>query len=148
MLRMRIILLPPNINEGDFYFTPTDLKSIRFGLGAIKGTGESAIQNIVNSRKTGPFKDLFDFCERIDRRVVNRRSIESLVRAGAFDVLNKNRCSIVSSVGLALEAAEQAARSEGQANLFSMTDNETTGRLLLDRKPWGLEQSYREEKTH
>ncbi len=142
-----IILLPPNINEGDFYFTPTDLKSIRFGLGAIKGTGESAIQNIVNSRKTGPFDNLFDFCERIDRRVVNRRSIESLVRAGAFDTLNKNRCSIFSSVGLALEAAEQAARSEGQANLFSMTDNATTGRVLLNKKPWGLEQSYREEKN-
>ena len=86
-------------------------------------------------------------CERIDRRVVNRRSIESLVRAGAFDSLNKNRCSIFSSVGLALEAAEQAARSEGQANFFSMTDNATTGRVLLNKKPWGLEQSYREEKN-
>jgi len=98
-------ILAPDINTGMYEFTPimdeentqqapistqqtqhrSPLRTIRYGLGAVRGTGESAIQIIVEARKTGPFKDLFDFCGRVDRRQVNRRAIEALIRAGAFD---------------------------------------------------------------
>ncbi|MEY3725344.1 MAG: hypothetical protein RLZZ365_1279, partial [Pseudomonadota bacterium] len=88
-------ILPPDINTGMYEFTPIaqpndqeqslGIRTIRYGLGAVRGTGEGAIQIIVEARKAGPFKDLFDFCARVDRRQVNRRSIEALIRAGAFD---------------------------------------------------------------
>ncbi len=139
-------LMTPNINEGEYNFVPTDKMTIRFGLGAIKGTGESAIKNIVEARNHKAFIDIFDFCERVDRRIVNRRSIESLARAGAFDTINDNRCQVVSSIGFALEAAEQLARSEGQATLFATTGREISGRVLFDANSWTLEQSYRKEK--
>jgi len=70
------------------------------------------------ARKDGPFRDLFDFCERIDKRVVNRRVVEALVRAGAFDCVNRDRASLFASVGIALEAAEQRERHAQQVNLF------------------------------
>ncbi|MCC5310587.1 hypothetical protein LMO80_14565, partial [Staphylococcus aureus] len=76
------------INASQYRFAPTDAKTIRYGLGGVKGSGQGAIEDILRAREDGPFKDLFDFCERVDRRQVNRRTIEALVRAGAFDSLN------------------------------------------------------------
>ena len=114
-----IEFLPPDINAGGVRFQPTDRKTIRYGLGAIKGTGESALSAILKARaEAGPFKDLFDFCCRIDKRVVNRRVIEALIRAGAFDCLDDHRNRLLSSVGVALEAAEQAERNAHQTGLF------------------------------
>ncbi len=141
-----IKLEPPDINNGDYYFTPIDEVRIRFGLGAVKGTGEAAIRNIVESRGTQPFRDLFDFCERIDRSIVNRGSIESLVSAGALDKLHSNRNQVFSSVGLALKAAEQADRSQGQANLFSSLSGEFSGKRLVEVSPWLPERQFRHEK--
>ena len=80
----------------------------------MRGTGEAAIEAILagaRERGCGPFTDLFDFCRRVDKRVVNRRCIEALVRAGAFDGVNANRASLLASVGRAIEAAEQAERA-------------------------------------
>ncbi len=112
-------VLPPDINAGEYRFVPVDAKTIRYGLGAVKGTGESAISAILKARaERGPFSDLFDFCERIDKRIVNRRSVEALVRAGAFDAIDEHRARLLASVGIALEAAEQRARDAQQANLF------------------------------
>jgi DNA polymerase-3 subunit alpha len=92
---------------------------IRYGLGAIKGTGEAAINHIIEARKSGgPFKDLFDFCHRVDKRIVNRRVVESLIRAGAFDALDDHRARLLASVGAALDSAEQASRSANQVSLF------------------------------
>ncbi len=109
----------PDVNQGDYRFSPVDTRTIRYGLGAIKGTGEGAIQQIVAVRaKSGPFKDLFDFCQRVDKRVVNRRVIESLIRAGAFDDIEINRAGLLACVALAIESAEQASRSMNQTNLF------------------------------
>ncbi|MFO0440562.1 MAG: DNA polymerase III subunit alpha [Betaproteobacteria bacterium] len=112
-------VLAPDVNAGGYRFAPVDVKRIRYGLGGIKGTGEGAINHIVEVREAGgPFKDLFDFCHRVDKRLVNRRVVESLVRAGAFDGVNDNRAELMACVGLAMESAEQASRSASQVSLF------------------------------
>ncbi|MGH8678974.1 MAG: DNA polymerase III subunit alpha, partial [Burkholderiales bacterium] len=110
-------VLPPDIHGSEFRFVPVDDKRIRYGLGAIKGSGESAIANIVEARKGGAFKDLFDFSRRVDRRLVNRRVIESLIRAGAFDSIDDHRARLLASVGIAMEAAEQDSRAAAQVSL-------------------------------
>ena len=82
------------------------------GWARSRARGEGAIGHIIDERaRNGPFKDLFDFCHRVDKRVVNRRTVESLVRAGAFDSVNDHRASLLASVGIALESAEQASRA-------------------------------------
>ncbi|MCK9380093.1 MAG: DNA polymerase III subunit alpha [Sulfuritalea sp.] len=116
-----LIFLPPDINQSGIRFRPVDGKTIRYGLGAIKGTGESALSVILKARDGGDggaFRDLFDFCRRIDKRVVNRRVIEALIRAGAFDAIDDHRAKLLASAGVALEAAEQAERNAMQGGLF------------------------------
>ncbi len=115
-----IEVLPPDVNQSQYRFLPVARDAIRYGLGAIKGTGEGAIESIVAARNTnGPYRDLFEFCSRVDKRLVNRRVLESLVRAGAFDSINSNRASLFASIGTALEAAEQESRFASQNSLFS-----------------------------
>ncbi|MDP3037545.1 MAG: OB-fold nucleic acid binding domain-containing protein, partial [Rhodocyclaceae bacterium] len=114
--------LPPDINTGFVRFRPVDAKTIRYGLGALKGTGEAALAVILRAREAGPFVDLFEFCRRVDRRAVNRRVIESLIRAGAFDTIDDHRAKLLASVGKALEAADQAERNAHQGGLFDAPD--------------------------
>ncbi|MDP1673764.1 MAG: DNA polymerase III subunit alpha [Burkholderiales bacterium] len=115
----RLEVLAPDVNSGVYRFEPVDEKRIRYGLGGVKGTGEGAINHIVEVRTAGgPYTDLFDFCHRVDKRLVNRRVVESLVRAGAFDSVNDNRAELMACVGLALESAEQANRAASQVSLF------------------------------
>ena len=83
---MGLKLLPPDINESDDGFTPID-DAVRFGLNAIKGIGSSSVHAIMEARKSGPFTSLFDFATRVDQGSVNRRALESLITAGAFDSL-------------------------------------------------------------
>ena len=92
-----------------------------------------------SARAMAPFKDLFDFCHRVDKRIVNRRVVESLVRAGAFDTVNDHRASLLASVGIALESAEQASRAVNQVSLFG--DLEDTGILGLARRCPALERA-------
>ncbi|MBI5921391.1 MAG: DNA polymerase III subunit alpha [Betaproteobacteria bacterium] len=117
-----IAFLPPDINSGGIRFEPVDARTIRYGLGAIKGTGEAALGAILRARqaddKPAPFVDLFDFCRRIDKRTVNRRVIEALIRAGAFDALDDHRAKLLATVGVALELAAQAERNVLQGGLF------------------------------
>jgi DNA polymerase-3 subunit alpha len=130
-------VLPPDVNQSGYRFVPVNEKQIRYGLGAIKGTGEAAINVIVKMREEGgPFRDLFDFCKRVDKRLVNRRVVESLVRAGAFDALNDHRHSLLASVGIALESAEQASRSANQVSLFGEEDAaQEMGLVVVPRWP-------------
>ncbi|MDD4880804.1 MAG: DNA polymerase III subunit alpha, partial [Gallionellaceae bacterium] len=94
-LKNGLKVAPPDVNRSEYRFYPVDRATIRYGLGAIKGTGESAINNILAAReKDGPFADLYDFCRRVDRRLVNRRAIEAMARAGAFDGLHDNRAAV------------------------------------------------------
>jgi DNA polymerase-3 subunit alpha len=106
-------LLPPDINLSEYRFTPVGVPGkkatqIRYRLGAVKGSGQSAIEAIVAARQDKPFVDLFDFAKRVDKRQINRRTVESLIRAGAFDSFNADRAVLLASVGLALDSAEQA----------------------------------------
>ncbi len=98
----KVEILPPDINESNYRFMPVDNasggRSIRYGLGAIKGTGEAAVVNIIAARNDKPFTDLFDFCSRVDRRMVNRRSMEALIKAGAFDAFDPDRARLLANV--------------------------------------------------
>jgi DNA polymerase-3 subunit alpha len=141
-------ILPPDINASGYRFVPVDRRTVRYGLGAVRGTGQSAIDAFVRARGNDPFGSLFDFCRRVDKRVVNRRSIESLVRAGAFDCLERNRASLLASVGRAMEAAEAAERQASQSSLFGEADAAQTAALaLVEAKPWELKQQLTEEKV-
>jgi DNA polymerase-3 subunit alpha len=142
-----IKLLLPDVNQSNYRFEPVDGKTIRYGLGAIKGTGEAAIACIVEARKQGPFTDLFDFCHRVDKRLVNRRVVESLVRAGAFDSLNDHRASLLSSVGVALESAEQASRAAHQVSLFGELAEGAQRVALVDAPRWGEKERLQNEKA-
>ncbi|MBU1236810.1 MAG: DNA polymerase III subunit alpha [Gammaproteobacteria bacterium] len=143
-----IVFLPPDINLGGVRFQPTDGKTIRYGLGAIKGTGESALSVILKARaEGGPFIDLFDFCRRVDKRVVNRRVVEALIRAGAFDSLDDHRHKLFASVGIALEAAEQAERNAHQGGLFDMGGADDAPQThYVDVPRWGERERLLNEK--
>ncbi|MFM8501006.1 MAG: DNA polymerase III subunit alpha, partial [Fluviibacter sp.] len=118
-----LTILGPDVNHSEFRFAPVDPKTIRYGLGAVKGTGENAVNAMIAARNSGgPFKDIFDFCQRVDRRIVNRRAMEALVRAGAFDALDAERSRVLSQVALAVETAEQTAANAHQNSLFGMDD--------------------------
>jgi DNA polymerase-3 subunit alpha len=114
-------VLPPDVNQSDLAFGAVDGK-IRFGLGAIKGVGESAIEAILEARAKGPFRDLFDFCERVDSRRVNRKGLEALVKAGAFDFERRPRRQLFLSVERATErgGSAQRDRAVGQSSLFGL----------------------------
>jgi DNA polymerase-3 subunit alpha len=143
-----LTILPPDVNASEYRFLPVDRKTIRYGLGAVRGTGESAIAAIIEARKAGPFKDLFDFCSRVDKRIVNRRVVEALVRAGAFDGCDAQRWRLFATVGRALEAAEQAERAASQNSLFGEAEAPRGGdHAYVDAAPWDLRQKLLEEKT-
>lgn len=144
----KLAVLPPDVNASEYRFAPTDPKTIRYGLGGIKGSGQGAIEDILRAREERPFSDLFDFCERVDRRQVNRRTIEALIRAGAFDSLNDNRAQLLASVPIAMEAAEQKAESANQVSLFDlMGDGGDAHRPeLLDEPRWSPKRTLQEEK--
>ncbi|HEX5477277.1 MAG TPA: DNA polymerase III subunit alpha, partial [Burkholderiales bacterium] len=143
-----ISILSPDINASGYRFVPVDRGTIRYGLGAVRGTGESAISAIVEARRQAPFADLFDFCRRVDKRIVNRRVIEALVRAGAFDCLEANRARLLASAGRALEAAEQAERAASQNSLFGEAEAPRGGEhAYVNAPPWDIRQKLLEEKS-
>lgn len=123
---MGITLLPPDVNNGDFHFTVDAQDNIIYGLGAIKGLGEGPVEAIISARQAGPFKDLFDFCDRVDARKVNKRALEALVRSGALDNIGPNvdydydRAVLWAAIGEAVKTAEQSAKnaSAGMSDLF------------------------------
>ena len=145
-LLQNVKILPPDINSSDYRFKPTDEKTVAYGLGAIKGTGEAAIINIVSTRKNGPFRDLFDFCRRIDKRVVNRRAIEALIRGGAFDSLSDHRYQLIASLNAALGSAEQQARAANQNSLFGDDESVSMPVMLADVVRWSLREQLQNEK--
>ena len=142
-------VLAPDVNGGEFRFVPLDASTISYGLGAIKGTGESAISAIIAARQGGgAFKDLFDFCIRVDKRIVNRRVVEALVRAGAFDSIDAQRARLMANVGVALAAAEQHERHAQQESLFGGAGDAAHSRpALIEAQPWDERTRLREEKT-
>lgn len=123
---MGLVLLPPDVNQGEFQFTVDRQGNIIYGLGAIKGLGEGPIENIIEGRKDGAFTDLFDFCARVDSRKVNKRAFEALIRSGALDTigpgvdLDYDRAVMLAAVPEAVKAAEQSSANAkaGMADLF------------------------------
>ncbi|HEY5762368.1 MAG TPA: DNA polymerase III subunit alpha, partial [Rhodocyclaceae bacterium] len=147
-VRNRVVILGPDINASGYRFVPVDRDTIRYGLGAVKGTGENAVNAIIEARAAGPFVDLFDFCRRVDKRLVNRRAVEALIRSGAFDSLDDNRARLLASVGIALDAAEQAARDALQGGLFDgVGDAPALTPALIDAPEWDQRQRLLEEKA-
>jgi len=156
---MQLKILPPDINCCEFAFVPQDDAvagdgtpgeggAILYGLGAIKGLGQSAIEAIIQNRNEGgPFKDLFDLCKRIDLRKINRRVLESLIRAGALDGLGPHRAAIMASLSTALAEAGQHSRSQeaGQSDMFGTASAQTT--LVYNDVPeWSEGQRLEGEK--
>jgi DNA polymerase-3 subunit alpha len=147
-LQQGLKILLPDVNSSEYRFAPVDEKVIAYGLGAIKGTGQAAIENIVQARASGPFRDLFDFCRRVDKRVVNRRTVEALIRAGAFDAINDHRACLMATLDAALASADQHARAANQNSLFG--DDEADAALTekyADVPRWRLREQLAHEKT-
>ncbi len=143
-----LTLLAPDINLGTYRFFPTDERTIRYGLGAVKGTGRNAIEAIVAARKEGgSFRDLLDFVKRVDRSHVNRRAMEALIRAGAFDAIEPNRAALIATLPQAIELADKALRDAQQVNLFGDSSPEAGGSLELVNVPvWSDRERLVNEK--
>ncbi|HWT88145.1 MAG TPA: DNA polymerase III subunit alpha, partial [Candidatus Angelobacter sp.] len=144
---MSISILPPDVNESDLYFTPVG-ESIRFGLAAIKNVGENTAKAIRGSRtEQGPFKSLYDFCERIEPKFLNKRVFESLIKSGAMDSVGP-RESMLASVDDAVAALQRVARNResGQHGLFGGGSAPAAAPFeLRDAAPWSEEERLASE---
>jgi DNA polymerase-3 subunit alpha len=160
--KMGISFEAPDVNRGFHRFEPITDKSIRYGLGAIKGTGQQAIDAIVaaregrgegpNGAEAGPFKSLFDFCRRVDRQRLNKRTVEALIKAGAFDSLHLNRAEVLASVEVAFDFAAASVANANQGGLFDMMGEDDHGSStqepdLVATTPWGVKEQLTLEKT-
>ena len=152
-LKFGIRFDPPDVNRGTHRFEPVTDKIIRYGLGAIKGTGQQAIDAIVAARNEGgPFKSLFDFAVRVDRSRINKRTVDALIKAGAFDSLHMNRAALSVSIDKAFEFAAATVANANQGGLFDMLGDDSHGSStqepdLVEVMPWGIKERLLLEKT-
>lgn len=147
---------PPDVNRGNYRFEPVSDTVIRYGLGAVKGTGQQAIEAIVKAREEeGPFKSLYDFCKRVDRARINKRTVEALIKAGAFDSLHLNRAELLASIDRAFDFATASAANANQGGLFDLMADDggdthgssTQEPELVEALPWGVKERLSHEKT-
>jgi DNA polymerase III subunit alpha len=173
---MGIRVLPPDVNQSDIYFTvvgaaseagftpaeragiqggaaqhPLAQYDIRFGLAAIKNVGEGAVEAILRARQASPFSSLFDFCERVDLRAVNRRVVESFIKSGSFDSLDPRRAALFAALDRAMEAGQkdQRDREQGQSSLFGRMDDgphPAPAERIRDVPEWGEGERLAYEK--
>lgn len=147
-----IEVLPPDVNQSDYHFTPVGRERVRFGLGAVRNVGQSAVDAIVAARREGgPFTSLDDFCERVDLAAVNRRVIESLIRAGAMDSLPGTRAQLFAIVEDCIESGQriQKDRLSGQAGLFggfAAAVGVAPARAMPKVQDWTPQEKLRGEK--
>jgi len=150
-IKMGMAFEPPDVNRGVHRFEPVSDKVIRYGLGAVKGTGQQAIEAIVAARQEGGlFTSLFDFCVRVDRSKLNKRTVEALIKAGAFDALQLNRAALLASVDRAFEFANTIAANANQGGLFDMDGSHAASTQepdLVEATPWGVKERLTFEKT-
>lgn len=147
--QMKLEVLPPAVNSSYYQFTVSDDQTIIYGLGAIKGVGESAISCIIDERNNkGSYAGLFSFCQRLDLRKVNRRVLEALIKSGAMDCWSVERSVLFASLEKALKVAEKTHQnqSSGQTDLFSLLDDASNQEDYLDSKPWAEAQRLNGEK--
>jgi DNA polymerase-3 subunit alpha len=154
---LSIDVSPPDVNASAFMFEASDGKHIRYGLGAVKGVGRGACEAIADERRAnGPYRDLLDFCRRVDSSKLNRRTLEALISAGALDALGRNRPTLLLQLPEVLKATEQLAREReaGQVSLFGAGFGEpaaeTSGPALSLTLPetddWPLGQKLQGER--
>lgn len=149
--RLGVEVLPPDINAGDVEFTVADGKIV-FGLCAIKGVGRGCCEGIVRARQEkGPFKDIFDLCERVDLKIVQRAALEKLIKAGAFDRLASRRAQLWAVLPAALQVAQemQQDRSKGQGSLFEAAESDDAAAspvTLPDVPEWPNAEKLKYEK--
>jgi len=125
---MKLKVVPPDVNQSHYHFTATRADTIVYGLGAIKGVGQAAIESMIAERNEGGvFADLFDLCRRVDTRKVNRRVFDAMIRAGALDSMGDTRASQLANLDKALKIAEQHSRNldTGQNDLFGDASSAT-----------------------
>ena len=158
--QMKLMPLPPDVNSGEFHFTVNDAGNIIYGLGAIKGLGEGPVDSIIAARNEGgPFKNLFDFCARVDPRKVNKRALEALIRSGAADKLgpginiDHDRAVMFAAMNEAVKTAEQSAAnsSAGMMDLFgdvvpSAASDEDVYRDFHRVRSWTMKERLHAEK--
>ncbi|MCY4352070.1 MAG: OB-fold nucleic acid binding domain-containing protein, partial [Gemmatimonadetes bacterium] len=146
--RMNLDVLPPDVNEGQVDFVAAK-NEIRMGMAAIRNVGRSAVQAIVAAREDGPFESLFDFCDRVDSQAANRRCVESLIKAGAYDCVPGHRAQLFEALDRALDMAQsvQMDRARGQISMFEMEVMQT--QVVNDRSlPEVEEWTERERLAH
>ncbi len=161
-LNMGLHFEPPDVNRGSHRFEPITNQSIRYGLGSIKGSGQHAIDAIVAAREgrgdgpnggeTGPFTSLFDFCRRVDRQRLNKRTVEALIKAGAFDSIHLNRAELLASVERAFDYANACVANADQSGLFDAMGDDDHGSStqepdLVVTTPWGVKERLTHEKS-
>ena len=155
---MKLKIVPPDINLGQFNFTVNDEGEIVYGLGSIKGLGEGPVGSILAAREDGPFTSILDICQRVDSQSVNKRTMEAMVKAGALDHMvagdtDLSRAKLSAIMPQAMQAAEQSSRNEasGVADLFGEIAPEGTGSVEEDKaelnvRPWAEQHRLSAEK--
>lgn len=140
----QIKVIPPDIHQSEYFFTVNEKDEIIYGLGAIKGLGEAAINHLIEKRKVVPFRDLFDFCQRIDQRKLNKRALEALIKSGTLDCLGE-RAMLLATLDEALQRAEQLVNNclHGQVDLFQELTEEVK---QLNHNSWTLKERLLAEK--
>ena len=150
-----VTIEPPDVNAGTYRFEPVSATSVRWGLGGVKGTGQGAIEGIVAARLAGgAFTSLFDVSARVDRARINRRVVEALVKAGAFDGIDPARSRLFASVGLALDWADTQAAHADQGGLFDFGAEEGAAHGASTQEPelvgaaeWSIKERLTLEKS-
>ncbi|MGN5189794.1 DNA polymerase III subunit alpha [Aeromonas veronii] len=125
--RMGLTVIPPDVNTGRYRFSVNEEGHIVYGIGAVKGVGEGPIDAILSARdQDGPFRDLFDFCNRVDIKKLNKRVMEKLILSGAMDRLGPHRAALMATLEEAMRAAEQHAKAQavGQVDMFGVLTEE------------------------
>ena len=136
---MQLSIVPPHVNHSQYAFVVDDKGCLVYGLGAIKGLGQAAIDMLVEKRQAGGvFDNLFDFCERVDLKKINRRALDALIKAGALDDLGPHRAALLASVETAYLAAEQSQKREqaGLMDLFAQTSQQADTGLFVEVVAW------------
>ena len=139
----------PNINTCQYYFEAISEKEITYGLGAIKGIGFGVVEAIIQAREeAGTFSDFFEFCMRTDNKRLNKRALESLIQAGAMDDFGVHRASLIATLPLAVDMAEQKSQAlnAGQSDFFGVEASPTTSLVYAEAARWTKEQILNAEK--
>ncbi|MDG1250292.1 MAG: DNA polymerase III subunit alpha [Gammaproteobacteria bacterium] len=145
---MGLEVMPPNLNSSYYAFTVTEEHQVVYGLGAIKGVGEAAVESLVQERAAGPYKTLSDLCIRLDLQKFNRRSLEAMIRSGAADVFMQNRATLMHALPKAVQLADQQQKNNdtGQNDLFGGGQVMAKEALLEQKPEWDMDAKLAAER--